>query len=374
MAVTSIGYHNTWIEIDRNAIQKNIFFIKKSLHPTTKILAVLKANAYGLGIKEVADLMAQNGITWIGVSTVAEAVELRMSFPQSEILILGPSFLSSIETIVQYELKPAVYSVDYLTLLNQEALKQNKIIKVHLMVDTGMGRIGIWHDKELSFFKKILSFKHIELEGVCSHFADADKDFDFTRLQHRRFLDFVLKLELYGLNPKVLHICNSSGMLRHKEAHHDLVRIGLLLYGISPIEGQKINELTPAISLKTKIAFLKDVEPGRTISYGRKYIAQKHTKIATLPIGYSHSYNRNLSNKGYVLIHEKRCPVIGTITMDQMMVDVGHVPDVHIDDEVVIIGQQGASSITWEEISQAVGTVPYELLCNLSSKCHRIYT
>lgn len=363
----------TWIEIDRLAIKKNITSIFKYKQSNAKVLAVLKANAYGLGVNEISNLLIQNGVDWIGVSTVQEAVELRQWYPQIHILILGPCFLDTIPMIVEHELRPVVYSYDYLEKLNQEALIQQKTINVHLMVDTGMGRIGVWYEKDFKFFKDIVSLKNIFVEGVCTHFSCADQNPDFTMMQIKRFNEFMTKLKLHGIHPLLKHVCNSSAFVKHPEVHYDMVRLGILIYGICPFGFQESLDIQPAVSLKTRVAFIKSVNKGRTISYGAEYICPNATKIATLPIGYSHAYSVNLSNKGSVLIHGVRCPVIGRVTMDQMMVDIKGVSSCQVGDEVVVIGKQLDQEITWNEVASMAHTIPYELLCNLSSRSRRIY-
>jgi alanine racemase len=299
---------------------------------------------------------------------------LRERHAEIPILILGPSYIDGVEELVKNDITPVVSSFDYMEMINTAAQKANKVVGVHIMVDTGMGRIGIWYEKEIEFFSKLKDLKNLRIDGICSHFSSADEqDQRFSKIQLKRFLDFCMELEIMGFSVPVKHIANSSAVVNFRESHLDMVRVGLFSYGIYCSSFVCPVGLKQAISLKTRVAFIKDIEPGRTISYNRTYTAPLKTRIATISIGYSQGLNRGLSNRGEVLVGGSRAPIIGSITMDQTMIDIGHIPGVTIDDEVVIIGKQGDEEIRIEEMSERAGVIPYEILCSMNRSLPRVY-
>jgi alanine racemase len=246
---------------------------------------------------------------------------------------------------------------------------RGKQVKVHLMVDTGMGRIGLWYEKGEEFFKELLRLESVRIEGIASHFASSDKeDLDFSKVQLGRFRDFLFRWNVMGFEKPVRHMANSGAMIRLSESYFDMVRIGLLLYGISPSEWVAKDEFRSAVTWKTRVAFIKEVEPGRTISYESSFVASRKTKVATLPVGYAHGFDRGLSNRGEVLIRGRRCAVLGKVTMDQIMVDLGPESQVRVNDDVVLVGAQDQETLTLEEMARQAQTIPYELMCRLKVK------
>lgn len=360
---------NVWIEVRRDAVTHNVRLIRKIVGPGVSLLAVVKADGYGLGLLEISRILWESGVDAFGVSNVQEGILLRQHFPKVPILVLGPSFLDNVEEILEWDLVPIVSSLELFRKLNEVASMRGKQVKAHLMVDTGMGRIGLWYEKGEEFFKELLRLESVKIEGVASHFASSDKqDLDFSKTQLGRFRDFLFRWNVMGFEVPVRHIANSGAMMRLPESFFDMVRIGLLLYGISPSPWVEKSEFRSAITWKTRIAFIKEVEPGRTISYESSFIADRKTKIATLPVGYAHGYDRGLSNRGEVLIRGRRCPVLGKVTMDQIMVDLGPESQDRVNDEVILVGIQGQEELTLEEMARNAQTIPYELMCRLKVK------
>jgi alanine racemase len=362
----------TWAEIDLEAIKHNLNQIKAIVEPEgSKVLAVIKDNAYGHGALEVAQV-AQVGM--FGVATVEEAIKLRQGNVKTPILIFCCVLPEQAETVVQYDIAQTICDLDVCKSLSDAAKRFGKVAKVHIKVDTGMGRIGIAYDKAVEFIKQVLQIPHIAVEGIYTHFASADTDREFTELQIDRFRSVISYLNEIGIHIPIRHAANSAGVLNFPSAYFDMVRPGLAIYGLYPCDNPvKQVELKPALSLKTRVVYLKELPAGHSVSYGRTYITNKPNKVATLAIGYGHGYNRKLSNKGEVLIKGKRAQIIGLICMDQCLCDVTDIPDVSVGDEVVLIGKQGDEQITADEIADKIGTISYEVVCGIHSNVPRIY-
>ena len=364
----------TWAEIDHEAIRFNIRQIRKLIGPRVKILVSVKAEGYGHGAVSISRTALSAGAEWLGVSHVKEALELRAFFPDTPILILSSGMSGHTRLIVRNRLTPVVCSLEIARDLAETALASGTIANIHVMLDTGMGRIGVWHENSLTFLKQISQIKGIRLEGLASHFAAADDpDSAFTDRQLADFLRVVKEVKEEGIDIPLHHIANSGALINLKETHLDMVRPGIMLYGIYPTPHYRSRiELKPVLSLKTRIAYLKTVEPGRTISYGLTYLVKKKTRVATLPIGYGDGFSRAHSNRGEVLIRGRRAPIIGIVTMDQIMVDVGGIDGVAVGDEAVLIGEQGGDRITAEEIAERIGTISYEVLAQLGKRVSRV--
>ncbi len=365
----------TWAEVDLSAIVHNIRRIRELVGPAVKILVSVKADAYGHGVYPVSRASLAAGAEWLGVSHVKEALELRAYFPRAPIMILSAGMLGHSRPIVRNDLVPVISSLEIARDLGQEALSMGRRAPVHLMVDTGMGRIGIWHENFLPTLEKMTRVKGIRLEGICSHFSTADRpDTSFATEQLRAFNAVVSAAAARKISFALRHIANSGALLGIAESRLDMVRPGLMIYGIYPAPHmEEMIDLKPALSLKTQVAFVKRVHPGRPISYGRTYICPRETVIATLPIGYGDGYSRAHSNRGEVLVRGRRAPIVGLVTMDQLMVDVGRIPEVRVGDEVVLIGSQEGESITAEEAAGRIGTIPYEVLCQLGKRVSRVF-
>jgi alanine racemase len=369
-------YTPTWIEIDLDAIRHNLLQIKKLVSSDTVILAPVKANAYGHGILKVSETLVGLGVGYLGVSTIDEALLLRKNgFEKIPILMLGSVLNRAAGLIVENNITQALSDIGMAFALSKHAKRQGKRAKVHVKIDTGMGRIGVWHKDALHLITALSKMKNIELEGVFSHFSNSDEDKNITHSQMDDFLSLVEEMEESGVHVKYKHIANSMAVVDYERSHMNLIRPGLILYGLWPRPGLSKSRirLKPALSLKSSIVFLKDVPPGRTISYAGTHTTKTHTAIATIPIGYGDGLNRRLSDKGHVIIRGKKAPIVGRVCMDQIMVDAGHIKNVKSGDIVTLIGSHGKESITVEEIAGLCDTIPYEVVCWLDKRVPRMY-
>ncbi|NQU95995.1 MAG: alanine racemase [Candidatus Omnitrophica bacterium] len=369
----NISYRPTWAEIDLDAIKYNCRRIQNVVGRNTEIMAVVKANAYGHGIVEVSRILNKIKIRYLGVATLDEALVLRKARVKLPILILG--------SILPEEAEIAIRNNITITLCNRELLKALKDLakkkiesKVHIKVDTGMGRIGVWHEDAIKFVKDVKRNKGIKIEGIYTHFSIAARDKFFTQYQINSFEKVLSDLKNLKIEIPIRHAANSIACVDWKKSRLNMIRPGIIIYGIYPKRNfPKILKLKPAFSLKTKIVFMKDAPPGRSISYGRTYITQVQTKIATLPIGYADGYGRILSNKAEVLVGGHRAPVVGKVTMDQTMADVGHLKNAKVGDEVVLIGKQKTEEIRIERLARLAGTIPYEIVTGVTNRVPRVY-
>ncbi len=371
---TKPRYRPTWAEIDLAAIEFNYKQVKKLVGNNIHIMVVVKANAYGHGTVEVSRVLEGLGVDYLGVATTDEAVRLRDNGVNSPILILGSVLPEEAEAAMSRNITLTLCSEELFDAVKKINKEKGTRAQVHIKVDTGMGRIGVWHEEALDFVKKVSRDKSFILEGVYTHFSSAGRDDFFTRYQIESFEKLLADIEKQWIKIPLKHAANSIATVDFKRSHMNLVRPGLVVYGMYPkYTFPKIITLKPAMSLKTKIVFIKDAPPGRSISYGRTYITQRHTKIATLPIGYADGYERGLSNKGEVLIHGQRAPVIGKVTMDQTLIDVTNIKGAKLGDEVVLIGKQGKEEIRAEKLARLAGTIAYETVCSISNRVPRVY-
>ena len=354
----------TWLEINLDAIAQNIRNIKKLIGEKKELMVVVKGNAYGHDVLEVSSVALDNGANRLAVARLEEGIFLRKAGIIAPILVLGLTLKEQAELLVSYDITPAVCEYEMLEKLSKSAIKMNKIAKVHLKVDTGMGRIGIFPREAMSFIKQAKSLKNVEIEGIFSHFSVADeKDKNYTENQFEKFNKVLVDIKREGINIPIKHLGNSATLLDLPHMWLDMVRPGISVYGLYPSpEVKKTIDLIPAQEFKTRIIFLKELPAGESIGYGRTYITKRSTLVASLPVGYADGYNRLLSNKGEVLVRGKRVPVIGRISMDQSMIDVTELSQVEIGDEVVLWGKQGEELISVEEIAQKIGTINYEIV------------
>lgn len=366
-----------WAEINLTALAFNMREIRRITSPNAKIMAVVKANAYGHGIMGIAETVLHHGADMLGVATLGEAINLRERGFLVPIMIFGYTPFEHARETVFYDLIQTVYTLKAAEVLSEEAARQKKVAKIHVKVDTGMNRLGyLPGDDALRDIAHIARLPYINMEGIFTHFAVADiKDKNYTNRQLDVFLDFVDRLKKQGLEFPIRHAANSGGIIEFPEAHLDLVRPGILMYGYYPsdeVDESKL-ELIPVMTLKAKAAFIKSIPLGETISYGRKFTTTKETKVLTLPLGYADGIPRLLSGKIDVLIRGQRVPSVGTICMDQFMVDVSEIDDINIGEEVVIFGRQNGHFIPVDEIAAKMGTINYEILCGISERIPRVY-
>jgi len=354
----------TWTEVNLDAVAQNVKSIKNLIGEKKELMAVLKGNAYGHDVLEISSVVLNNGASRLAVARLEEGIFLRKADITVPILILGLTLKQQAELLVSYNITPAVCDYEMIEKLSESAIKENKVVKIHLKVDTGMGRIGILPHDILRFIKRVRTLRNVEIEGIFTHFSVADeKDKTYTKKQFQKFMEVLTVLEKEGIRIPVKHVGNSATLLDLPRMWLDLVRPGISIYGLYPsTETQKTVKLIPAQSFKTQIVFLKELPAGECVGYGRTYTTiQRRTVVASLPVGYADGYNRLLSNQGEVLVRGRRFPVIGRICMDQTMIDVTNLPHVEIGDEVVLWGRQGQEEITVEEIADKIGTINYEV-------------
>ncbi|MCM8790964.1 MAG: alanine racemase [Candidatus Omnitrophica bacterium] len=363
----------TWAEIDLRAIEYNYRQVKRLVGKDVYVMAVVKANAYGHGTVEVSSVLERAGVDYLGVATTDEALRLRDHGITAPILILGSVLPAEVKVASQKDITITLGGEELLEAIREE-VSVGRSVKVHVKVDTGMGRVGVWHEDALGFVKKVSAEKGIILEGIYTHFSSAGHDNFFTNYQIEAFEKLLSDIEKNWIKIPLKHAANSIATVDFKRSHLNLVRPGLIIYGMYPkYNFPKLIKLKPALTLKTRIVFLKDTPPGRSISYGRTHITQKHTRIATLPIGYADGYGRKLSNKAEVLVKGQRARVVGKVTMDQTMVDVGHIKGVKVGDEVVLIGKQGLDEIRAENLARMAESIAYEVVCGISNRVPRVY-
>lgn len=374
MPVTS---RPTWAEIDLDAIRYNLAQLKDlpgfSRTASPEIMVVVKANAYGHGLAEVARTLEKIPVHYLGVATLDEAVTLREAGISLPILVLGAILPEEIELALQYEATLTLCDEYLAEILARRAKARHKRVNVHIKVDTGMGRIGMWHEQAEEFITALSRMENICMEGIYTHFAGTSRD-AFTNYQLETFAGLLERLAVRGIHFRYRHAANSSALADLPKAHFNMVRPGIVVYGMYPQEElYSVLQLKPAFSLKTRVVYLKDVPSGRSISYGQTYVTKKGTRIATLPVGYADGYSRILSNRAFVLVKGQRAPVVGTITMDQTMVDVGHIEGVGIGEEVVLIGRQEQAEMRAEELARLSNTIPYEITCSITNRVPRVY-
>lgn len=366
----------TYIEINLSAIRHNLEEVRQAVGPERRILAPVKANAYGHGMLQVARTALEAGASMLGVAYLDEAVALRQAGIGAPILIFGSELPENAPEIVHWGLRATLCTYELAKALSQAAVRLRRNAVVHIKVDTGMGRIGLKVEEIREFLRRVLELPGIVVEGIYTHFATADGsgDGEFALAQMEHFRRVVSQLRKEGMELPIAHAANSAAVLRFPSAHLDMVRPGIMLYGLEPFPGASyLADIRPAMTLKSRIVFLKEVPPGASVSYGRTFVAGRRTRIATVPIGYGDGYPRALSNRGKALVKGKRARIVGNICMDQLMLDVTHVEGVRVGDEVVLIGEQGDERITAEELASLAGTINYEIVTSLNGRIPRVY-
>jgi alanine racemase len=379
----------TRAEIDLDALAHNYRELRRVTAPAAGTMAVVKADAYGHGAPQVAGVALACGAEFLAVARFDEAVQLRQSGITAPILLFGYSFPAYVRYMTANNIRAAINTVASARMLSEEASWAGKTLKVHIKIDTGMGRLGLLSDDLVLKSKNgdrlagvlqdvlaIISLPHIEVEGIFTHFANADAmDKTHTRQQFSRFNALLEALAQEGVRPRLCHAANSAATIEMPETHLDMVRPGVSQYGLwpSPEVDKSLIDLKPVMSIKSTIIQVKSVGANFAVSYGSTHHTSQPTRIATVPIGYADGFDRVLSSRGHMLVKGIRAPIIGRVCMDLTMVDVGHIPDVSLEDEVVILGCQGDQEITADEIAEQVGTINYEIVSSLTPRVAKVY-
>lgn len=373
-----MGNDRVYAKIDLEAVRFNMESMHKHIKKDTKIIAVVKSDAYGHGAGAVAECIEELPYLWgFAVATKDEAMSLILEGRKKPILILGVSFEDQYEEIIENEIRACVCSLQCAQKLSEIAVGLNKTCHIHIKLDTGMGRIGfLVNEKSADMIAQISQLPNIDIEGIFTHFAKADEtDKSATYAQMQRYNDMIEMLSERKVSIPIHHCSNSAGIVEISDANMDMVRAGIILYGLWPSEEMSHTsmELKPVMALKSSIAFIKEVEAGYPVSYGGTYVTQKPTRLATIPVGYGDGYARGLSGKGYVLIRGKKAPICGRVCMDQFMVDVSDIPNVCEGDEVTLLGTDGTETITMEELGRMSGRFNYEFACLITPRVPRIF-
>jgi len=375
------SYYRCWVEVDLDALRHNVAAIRRRIGPNVKLMAVVKADAYGHGLAQVGGTLMQCGVDTFAVANLSEALLLRQIGGSGwPILLFGSALPFEVPKMIEQNITPTISTLDEAHLYEAEVRRRGLTADVHVEVDTGMGRVGFWHEDAAASLFRLGVLRRVRIAGMYTHFPSADENLDETRRELGLFQKVVEQLEANGLKIPLLHAANSAAVLNLPEAALNMVRPGLLLYGISPNTPHtpplpRSDEFLPALSFKARVAYVKQVAAGRTISYGQTFTATTPMKIATVTAGYADGFSRHLSNKAHVLVRGTRCPVIGRVTMDQIMVDVTALPEVQCGDEVVFIGRQGTGEISASEVAGWEDTIAWDVLCGITktARVPRVY-
>jgi alanine racemase len=366
--------YRSWVEVDLDNFTSNLREIKKLIGPQADFMPAVKADAYGHGAIEISNAALKNGARMLGVANADEGVQLRISGIEAPIVILGPSTIAEIEQIIKYNLTPSVSDLSFVKKLNTALVKSGHNLSVHIEVDTGMGRGGTMHTEAIKLVKEISNLKNIKLEGIFSHLASSEKIIPYNDKQWECFSELLADIKRLELNIPLRHINNSGAILNYPNFKLNMVRPGLMTYGIYPSpENKSKAKLLPVMSFKTSIVLLKSFPTGYGIGYNSAFVTSRQTRIATIPVGYGDGYSFILSNQGEALIRGKRAPIVGRISMDMCTLDVTHIPDCKVGDEVVLLGKQGKEYISANEISAKAKTISYEVLCALGKRAPRVF-
>ena len=366
----------TWAEINLDALAHNFHVIRASVGSDVRILAAVKANAYGHGAVECSRRLEREGVDWFGVALPEEGIELRAAGIAKPILCMGGIWPSQESLCIQKQLTPVVYRLDAVESLDRAAAGAHATLNIHVKIDTGMGRLGVRADAVSEFCDALRRFKNIRVDGLMTHLASADREADVTRGQLARFNQAVLKFREHGFAPAFIHAANSAGMFAFAESRGNLVRPGGTLYGfVRDVLPANIEApaLLPVMSLYSRIMLLKRVPKGEKLGYGGTFETEKDSLIATIPIGYDDGYRRALSNKARVIVREQFAPVVGRVSMDLTLIDVTEVKEISLEDRVTLLGSDGDCSITAEDLGELAETISYEITCGISNRVPRVY-
>jgi len=362
-------------EISLDAVKNNIAAIQGKVEKKSRVMAVVKADAYGHGMKQVARAALDAGAAWLGIATVDEAIALRDGGFSEPVMILGPTFPSDAEVLVYRDISVGVGSLEVLKALSKAAKKHQKNARIHLKVDTGMGRFGFWWEELIPLLSEIKNMPGLLLEGCYTHFAVSDMvDLSYTKWQHENFRKFLDAAQKNNASFNIVHAANSGGILQHPDTYHNMVRAGVILYGMLPDPETKPTVSTkPVMTLVTRLIEIRTYPKGRYISYGCTFRTQRQSRIGILPIGYGDGISRKLSNKGEVLIWGSRAPIVGRVCMDQILVDLTDIPSAKIGDEVLLWGKKGKNALKVEEVAAWCETITYDVTCALGRRVPRVY-
>lgn len=371
-------YSRVYAKIDLDAIAYNMEQMKQNIRPETKVMAVIKADGYGHGAVQIAEMMERWNYIWgFAVATLDEAVVLRTEGIQKPILVLGCVFPDQYMEMLKHEIRMNIYTEEMAESISRMAAREGKTAYMHIKLDTGMSRLGFGiNEQSAETIKRISKMPNVNMEGIFTHFTKADeKDKSFTKKQIQEFVWMTERLKEKNVRFTYEHCSNSAGIIDVPEANFDIVRAGISTYGLYPSkEVDKTNvKLKPALALKSHVAFVKEIERGTPVSYGGTFVAKEKMKIATIPVGYADGYPRSLSNKGYVLIRGKKAPILGRVCMDQFMVDVTQIEGVSFGDKVTMIGKDGNEILPVEVLSELSGRFNYEFVCDLGKRIPRVY-
>lgn len=374
--------HRSWVEINKKVLQHNIEQFQKLIGDKIKLVAIVKANAYGHGLVEVAKIAVSSRVNWLGVDSIDEALKLRKAGIDAPILILGYTLLSKLKEVIKYDLRQVVYNKETIVELVKQATKQKKKIKIHLKVETGTLRQGLRKEELLELARFIKKHSQIQIEGIYTHYANIEDttDYGYAQLQLKRFKQAVDLLEKNGIKVPIKHTACSAAIILFPETYFNMVRLGISMYGlwssketfVSAREKNRQINLEPVLTWKTRIAQIKNIKAGDPVGYGLTERVSRDSKIAVLPVGYWDGYDRKLSGIGNVLIKGKRCKLLGRVCMNMVVVDITDVVNVKLEDEVVILGKLGKEEITVEEIAQKIGTINYEVVTKINPLIPRI--
>jgi alanine racemase len=358
--------------VDLDALRHNLEAVRSEVGPRPKIMAIVKANAYGHGLVTTAKAFLRHGASSLGVAFLEEGIALRRAGVTAPILVLGGIIGNQVRHFLEHDLDVTAASPYKLSQIEAAARELGRRARVHLKVDTGMARLGVRWETSASLFEAAADSRHVDVVGIFSHLACAeDASSDFTALQHRRFLEALESARAAGLTSADAHLANSAGVFHHPETHFDMVRPGLALYGVGPRGPDP--RLRPALRLETRVVFFKVVREGAPVSYDGTWVAPRDTRVVTLPVGYGDGYLRALSNKAYVVIRGRRRPVVGRVTMDATMVDLGPDGTGYNGDPVTLLGSGGDAAISAHELAEWADTIPYEILASIGARVPRVY-
>jgi alanine racemase len=376
-SIARMRQERAWVEVDLGAIAHNVQQVRRLLSPGTALMAVVKADAYGHGAATIAQTVLRAGARWLGVATIPEGIELREAGITAPILVLGATNTAEqVRAIARWQLQPTLCTLKQ-ALIYAEAMAATRplqALSVHLKLDTGMSRLGTPWTEAADFVQLVHSLPHLEIASVYSHLATADApDPTVMRQQQQRFATAIAQIRHQGIHPPLLHLANSAGTLADSSLHYGMVRVGLALYGLYPAPHlESVVDLRPALQVKARISQVKTIAAGTGVSYGHSFVADRELRMAVVAIGYADGVPRNLSNNIQVLVRGQRVPQIGSITMDQIMIDISTVPDVLEGEVVTLLGQDGAATIGADDWAQRLGTISWEILCDFKHRLPRI--